>query len=87
MKTFQEFLEEGKKNKSKKELKKKVKKIIKRVAKDIERQKEENPGQPTVAVFGDPNSKGPATPAEIGALIKWDSAGREQMKKRQSEET
>ena len=83
MKTFQEFLEEGKN----KRIKILTKQIEKSVSKDVKKQEKENPGQPTVANYGNPKLGSDEHMAAIRAMMNRDSAWRKQMKKRQSEET
>lgn len=77
MKTFQEFLEEGKKKK----IKKMAEKIGKSVAKDIKRQEKENPGQTHVADYGNPAPGSPETDAAIMAMMQRSREGLKKMKK------
>lgn len=77
MKTFQEFLEEGKK----KEIKKMAEKIGKSVAKDVKRQRKENPGQSPVADYGNPAPGSPETDAAIMAMMQRAKEGLKKMKK------
>jgi hypothetical protein len=78
MKSFQEFLEEGRKAK----IKRLSKEIEKSVRGDMERQSEENPGKPVIANFGNhpPGSK--ESEAAIMAMMRMDKRGRKEMKKR-----
>jgi len=73
MKTFQEFLEEGKK--------KEVQKIIKRVTKEVEKQ---DPHQAPVLNFGKPKPGKTASPAEIEAMMQMNSNYVKELKRRQN---
>lgn len=82
MKTFQEFLEEGKKKK----IEKLAKKIGKEIEQDIARQTQENPDSLPVADYGNPKMGSNKHMAAIQAMMDRDSAWRKEMKKKQKQE-
>lgn len=78
MKTFQEFLEEGKK----KEFEKGVEKIRARVGKSLKQQRKENPDKPTVADYGNPSLGSDEHMQAIEAMERDRKEGLKKMKKK-----
>lgn len=76
MKTFQQFLEEGK-------VKKRSQEILKDVKKDRKSQIKQNPNKPVVVTFGNPNSKPGSREREaaIRAMMDYDREGRREMRR------
>lgn len=79
MKTFQEFLEEGRK----KRIAKLADKIGKSVKKDMERQRQQNPERSPVADYGNPELGSDEHMAAIQAMMDRDSKWRKKMKQQQ----
>lgn len=76
MKSFQEFLEEGRK----KQIKNLAKKIKKRVKKDIKGQLKSNPGKPVVADYGNAPVGSKESEAAIMAMMQRDAEWRKRMR-------
>ena len=81
MKTFQEFLDEGKKK-----IEKLSTEIQKNIKKDIKRQKKENPNKPPVADYGNPKLGSDEHMAAIHPMMARDSAWRKKMRKKMGSE-
>jgi hypothetical protein len=79
MKTFSEFLEEGKK---KKEFEKLTRKIERSVSKSVKNQRKE--GEIPIADYGDAPAGSPERKAAIEAMMNRDSKGRKEMKRNQA---
>lgn len=77
MKSFQEFLEEGRKKK----IEKLAKQIEKTVSKDVKTQRKENPNATPVADYGNSKPHSKEAEAAMMAMMRRDKAARKRMKK------
>lgn len=77
MKSFQEFLEEGRKER----VEKLAKKIAKKVDKDVKQQRKANPNAPLVADYGHSKPESVEADAAMKAMMDRDKAWRKKMKK------
>lgn len=77
MKSFQEFLEEGRKQ----EIKSLSKKIVKDKTKEIKKQQKKSPNSPVVIDFGNPEKGSVEHHAALQAMMNMDSAWRKKNEK------
>jgi hypothetical protein len=81
MKTFQEFIEEGKNKNREEKIKNRAKEIKKEIKKSRKEQLKQNPDKPVVLDYGESKPNSPERLASIQAMMDYDKQGRQNMKK------